>query len=317
MRIGIDLMGSDRSPNYFFDAILEVASEYPSVELVPICDAATADLLSQQASFSTVIAPEVIEMGESPLWAVRKKRNASMVLGVHMVRERKLDALVSAGNTGGLVATSMLQLEPIGGIQRPALLVVMPNGGHGVVVLDVGANIGPSPQQLLDYARMGSLLRRLLHGIPNPRVGLLNIGVEERKGTKEVQETYRLLQDHFGDCFLGNIEGRSVFDGEVDVMVTDAFTGNVFLKTVEGVSSFFIEYIYAHFPEQSLPILRHFQEKFNYDKQPGGFLCGVDGIIVKCHGHSNRTALANGIRGAIHFVEQDILNILKSEFSPS
>lgn len=312
MRIGVDLMGGDRPPEHFLEAVVQ--SSMQGCTLVPICNQKTADQLAQLGSYDCVITEEYIEMGESPLLAVRRKKRASMTVGVQLVKERELDALVSTGNTGALVATSMLQLPMLGSVERPALLVIMPNGEKGVVVLDVGANITPKPQHLLDYAKMGVGYRQAIQGVERPKVGLLNIGVEERKGTPEVQQTYHLLQETFGSYFLGNVEGREAFDGDIDVMVTDGFTGNVFLKTCEGVSSFFVEYIHAHFPDISKQIIKSFQERFNYDRHPGGFLCGVDGIIVKCHGHSNITALKNGIKGAASLVREGVLDKFKEIF---
>lgn len=300
MRIAIDLMGGDRPPAHIYEAAAELDYEF-----IFIADEKTAN--SHKGNF--VIAEEAIEMGESPLFALRRKKKSSMAIGMQLLKENKVDALVSTGNTGALVATAMLHLKMLPGIERPALLVIMPNGAKGTVVLDVGANIKPQPSHLLSYAKMGATFRTLMHGISNPKVGLLNIGVEERKGTKEVQETYKLLKETFGSSFLGNIEGREVFDGHIDVMVTDGFTGNVFLKTCEGVSSFFIEYIHANFPsEGAKQVVSHFINRYNYDKHPGALLCGVDGIVVKCHGHSNKTSLINGIRGAAALVESRILD---------
>ncbi|MCH9609827.1 MAG: Phosphate acyltransferase [Chlamydiales bacterium] len=300
MRIAIDLMGGDKPPSHIYEATRELPYDF-----IYVADEKTAATLDGEF----IIASEAVEMGEAPLFAIRRKKNSSMAVGMRLVKEKRADALISTGNTGALVASAMINLGMLHGMERPALLVIMPNGGKGSVVLDVGANITPKPSHLMSYAKMGVIYRQLMFGSESPTVGLLNIGVEERKGTKEVQQTYKMLREAFGDRFLGNIEGRSVFDGEVDVMVTDGFTGNVFLKTCEGVSSFFIEYINANFTsEGSKEIVNHFLSRYNYDKNPGAFLCGVDGIVVKCHGHSNKTALVNGIRGAATLIENKIID---------
>ncbi len=307
MRIAIDLMGGDQPPAHIYEAAAELPYEFTY-----IADEQTASTLTG----NFVIAEETIEMGESPLFALRRKKKSSMAVGMQLLKEKKVDALVSTGNTGALVATAMFHLTMLPGMERPALLVIMPNGHKGTVVLDVGANIKPKPSHLISYAKMGATYRKLIHGIENPKVGLLNIGVEERKGTKEVQETYQLLREAFGNNFLGNIEGREVFDGHIDVMVTDGFTGNVFLKTCEGVSSFFIEYIHANFKtDGASEVVSHFYNRFNYDKNPGALLCGVDGIVVKCHGHSNKTALINGICGAAALVENRIIEKFRQEIA--
>jgi glycerol-3-phosphate acyltransferase PlsX len=196
-------------------------------------------------------------------------------------------------------------------IERPALLVMMPAEKGEVAVLDVGANIAPKPQHLVSYAILGSLYRQCLYKDRNPTIGLLNIGVEEQKGTNELKETYQLLQKMFKSSFLGNIEGREVFQGKINVVVTDGFTGNVFLKTSEGISSFLAEYLQKHFdvPE----IVSHLHQQFNYSEHPGAFLCGVDGIVVKCHGFSDKQALMNGIRGAFTLAKSGILSKLKEK----
>ena len=195
-------------------------------------------------------------------------------------------------------------------IERPALLVMMPTEKGKVIVLDVGANISPKPHHLVSYALLGSFFRTCIFQEKAPKIGLLNIGVEEQKGTKELKETYQLLQEKFQERFLGNIEGREVFQGKIDVLVTDGFTGNVFLKTSEGISSFLAEYLQKHFgvPE----IVSHLYQQFDYSEHPGALLCGVDGIVIKCHGFSDRTALMNGIRGAFTLVNSNILPQLKA-----
>lgn len=305
MRIAIDLMGGDQPPSHIYEATRELQYDF-----VYLADKETAESL--EGTF--VIADEIIEMGEAPLFALRRKKRSSMAIGMRLLKEGKVDAFVSTGNTGALVGAAMIYLGMLPGIERPALLVVMPNGQEGTVVLDVGANITPKPLHLYQYAQMGVIYRKLFFPTPHLRIGLLNIGVEERKGTKEVQQTYKLLREGFKGHFLGNIEGREVFDGNLDVMVTDGFTGNVFLKTCEGVSSFFIEHISKNFTsEVSEQIVSHFVNRYNYDKHPGAFLCGVNGIVVKCHGHSNKTALINGIEGAARLVEMQIVtNFLKA-----
>lgn len=307
MRIAIDLMGGDRAPAYIYEAASKLPYEFIFIAAQEVAN-------SLEGNF--VIAEEEIEMGESPLFALRRKKNSSMAIGMQLLKEKQVDALVSTGNTGALVANAMFHLSMLPGMKRPALLVTMPNGEKGTVVLDVGANITPKSTHLIAYAKMGATYRELIHGIKNPKVGLLNIGVEERKGTREVQNTYRLLKEAFGDHFLGNIEGREVFDGHIDVMVTDGFTGNVFLKTCEGVSSFFIEYINENFKtEGAADIVSHFLGRFNYDKNSGAFVCGVNGVVVKCHGHSNKTALVNGIQGAAALVENQVIEKFRTHTS--
>lgn len=317
-------MGSDQSSHAVFEAVLRVSREIdPSILLVAIAKhSCYSDLKRQHADFGATASPiefitteESIEMDEAPLLAVRRKKRSTMAVGLRLLKEGNLDAFVSTGNTGALVTTAMLHLPLFPGIERAAFLVMLPNGERGLAVLDVGAHISAKPEHLVDYAFLGRLYRKCVHGIKDPTVGLLNIGVEEQKGTKELKETYLLLQKRFPEQFLGNIEGKEVFQGKIDVLVTDGFTGNVFLKTSEGVLHFLMEYLSTSFATKSHAEIQraiaHLYQQFNYSEQPGAFLCGVEGIVIKCHGHSNTKALMNGILGAIELAKGQVIQKMK------
>lgn len=316
VRVAVDLMGSDSPPQGLFEAVQLVNQELgPDDTLIVIAQHAVlpglrALLRAGDQPIEFITTEESIEMEETPLFAVRRKKNSSMAAGMRLLKDHAIDAFVSTGNTGALVASAMLHLSMLPPIERPALLVMMPAENGKVAVLDVGAHISARPEHLVHYARLGSLYRECLYGELKPTIGLLNIGVEEQKGTKELQETYHLLQEAFSERFLGNIEGREVFQGKVDVLVTDGFTGNVFLKTSEGISTFLAQYLQSHFdvPE----IVSHLYQQFNYSEHPGAFLCGVDGIVIKCHGFSDKKALINGIRGAFTLARSNILSHFKS-----
>ncbi len=303
-------MGGDQSPLEIFEAVKDVCAttDYRLVVFAthPLCSSLSEKLPLHAELFGV---EDAIEMDEPPLLAVRRKKNSSMAAGMRLLNEGKLDAFISTGSTGALVATSSLHLKKLPGIERPALLVAMPTAVGEVVVLDVGAGVLPKPYQLVTYAKLGSFYRQIMHGLKGPKIGLLNIGAEEQKGTKELKEAYRLLKESFGQYFLGNTEGREVFQGKVDVLVTDGFTGNVFLKTSEGISRFLVDYLSQEFgvPE----IISHLHQRFNYTEHPGAFLCGVEGLVIKCHGYSDRAALVNGIRGAAILVEHAIVSKIK------
>jgi glycerol-3-phosphate acyltransferase PlsX len=185
-------------------------------------------------------------MDDPPLVAVRRKKDSSMAVGVGLLKEHKMDALVSAGNTGALVAFARLNLPLLPTITSLSLLVLLPKEKGRVAVLDVGANISFKPLHLVEYAKLGRLYFQIVHGLENPKVGLLNIGVEEKKGTAMIKEGYQILSEYFEktpEAFLGNIEGKNVFQSNSpDVLITDGFTGNVFLKTCEGVFSFIVDF---------------------------------------------------------------------------
>jgi len=309
-------MGSESAPRVIFEAVLKISQEIPEGDSLVVfaTHALYPELENQYAPLPSnlqfVTTETVVEMDDAPLMAVRRKKNASMAAGVRLLKEGAIDAFVSTGNTGALVAFSTLQLPVLKTAERPALLVMMPTKKGSVAVLDVGATINPKPEHLVGYARLGSLYQQIVHSIQVPKIGLLNIGTEEQKGTKELKMAYQYLQESYGEHFLGNVEGRDVFHGKVDVLVTDGFTGNVFLKTTEGISTFLAEYLKENF---SVPeIVSHLHDQFNYSEHPGAFLCGVEGIVVKCHGFSDQTALMNGIRGAFILAHKQIIQQLQS-----
>ena len=239
-RIGVDLMGSDTSPHDLFSAVLLFSEQNPSVELV-IC--VTQDVLDEiSCPFPTLIATDVISMEDDPSVAVRRKKNSSMAQGLRLLKERRIDAFVSAGNTGALFLTAKKNLSTLPGIDRPALLTVLPTQGREIAVLDVGANIAVKAKHILQFAAMGIAYQKS-RGVEHPTVGLLNIGTEAQKGTPELREAYQALDTLNRDrmVFVGNVEGRDAFKGDIDVLVTDGFTGNVFLKTAEGIAAFIWE----------------------------------------------------------------------------
>ncbi|MCH9611295.1 MAG: Phosphate acyltransferase [Chlamydiales bacterium] len=313
MKVGVDLMGSDRTPTEILAAVLEVSQTLDSKDSLVVFG--TKEVLDQvPSSIERIEATQIVEMSDEPLVAFRTKKDSSMTLGIEQIREKQLDAFVSTGNTGALMATALLQLKRLPGVHRPALMVMVPNGKRDVAVLDVGANLTPKPEHIVSFAKMGVAYRQLVHGIENPTTGLLNVGAEEQKGPKELKETYRLMKETFGSSFKGNIEGREVFLGKVDVLATDGFTGNVFLKTSEGISSYLFDYLKESFPQEPAvqKIAAHLYENFNYSKHPGALLCGVDGAVIKCHGHSNKQALVTGIIGAFDVARKGVVERMKT-----
>ncbi len=338
LRIGIDLMGSDTSPSILFEAVLQVAEQLdPTSSLIVLATQDVVDELTRHihpivksAKTGRIIfhvAQEVITSGDDPLTAVRRKKNSSLVLGIRMLKKRQIDAFVSAGNTGALLTSASLSLPMLKGISRPGLLAVLPTQTGTVAIVDVGGNVSCKAHHLVQFAHMGAAYQCCTLGIELPKVGLLNIGVESKKGTLEVRQAYQMLQAYLQETaahgltpkmhFLGNIEGREVFQGKADVIVTDGFTGNVLLKTAEGVSSFIFGYlkeIYKQAPsERFIRVMNDLQMQFNYAEYPGAILCGVDGIVVKCHGHSSARAMFNGIRGAVHLVKKQFVSGLKEQ----
>ncbi|HSX25632.1 MAG TPA: phosphate acyltransferase PlsX [Chlamydiales bacterium] len=306
--IGVDLMGSDNAPIDLLNALNSLPLP-PGVELLFI---GTPEFETKAHRYQ--IAPEIIGMEEHPLHALRRKRNSSLAVGLRLLKEKKIDAFVSAGNTGALVSCAKMTLSTLPGILRPALLALMPTKKNPLAVLDVGANIQAKAKHLIQYALIGAAYQKT-RGIKNPTIGILNIGSEAIKGTSELQIAYQALQS-LPLHFAGNIEGKSVFDGNVDVLITDGFTGNIFLKTAEGIASLILDRLHAHIPPTELkklqPQLTDLQHHLHYGEYPGALLAGVNGIVIKCHGYSTPRAFANGVLGAIALSSHNFLSTLQS-----
>lgn len=231
---------------------------------------------------ATFIAPD-----EDPLVAIRRKKDASIPVGIKQLANQELDAFVSIGNTGALIAAATLMLKKSPGISRPALVASLPTKTGTVAVIDVGGNLNATAEQLFQFAELASENWRHEHPGQLPRVGLLNIGTEATKGTPSLRQAHTLLQGETSRWnFIGNIEGRDVFEGRVDILVTDGFTGNVFLKTSEGIAALIFDRLEGEHPLKPL---------FDYTEYPGARLLGIEATIVKCHGASSPQALQNGL----------------------
>lgn len=238
-----------------------------------------------------------------------------------MLQEKKLDAFISAGNTGALVASAKMCLRMLPGIARPALLALMPTQKKEVAVIDIGANISYKVEHLLQFAQMGIAYQKS-RGINYPTVGLLNIGTEQKKGTPTLREAYKQLQalnqtSSASPTFVGNIEGRDVFKGGIDILVTDGFTGNIFLKTAEGIASFILDELWERMEQEAtLSVKQAFgslHHRLSHTEFPGAIICGIDGVVVKCHGNAAPAALISSIKGAIRLVEHQFLSKIKAQ----
>jgi len=342
LRIGIDLMGSDSSPDTLYQAVLQIAEEFDAAYTLNVL--ATKDVVDSLSKTKTpllqsprnariefTIIDEVILMSDDPLTAVRRKKGSSLVIGIKLLKKRALDCFISTGNTGALIASATLSLPTLPGITRPALMAMLPTETGHTVVLDVGGSVYCKAHHLVQYAYLGAAYQRVFKGTVCPKVGLLNIGTESKKGTGELRQAYQSLEEHartvtYGRSnppfvFSGNVEGRDLFRGALDVVVTDGFTGNILLKSAEGVAHFIFDVIRKSIEESSSPklehALQHFGSKFNYAEYPGAFLCGLDGIVIKCHGNSSSRALYNGIKGAIRLVQQNVNASLKQQLKES
>ncbi|MEW5954631.1 MAG: phosphate acyltransferase PlsX [Bacillota bacterium] len=322
MKIAVDAMGGDFAPGVVVSGALEACREYKQPVILVGDEAAIHNELNGYSGtdlLEIVHAPEVISNNESPAVAVRRKKNSSIVRSVSLVKEGEAAALVSAGSTGGVMAAALLGLGRIKGIDRPAIVSIIPSLKGGTVLLDVGANVDCKPYQLVQFAIMGSLYAEKVMGISFPRVALLSNGEEDTKGNELTLAAYPLLKMTELN-FIGNAEGRDIFNGTVDVMVCDGFVGNVVLKTGEGLASALIEMVKEEVNKNMLaklgaliavPALKNFRRRLDYAEYGGAPLLGVNGIAIICHGSSSARAIKNAIRTAREAAENNLIGSIR------
>jgi glycerol-3-phosphate acyltransferase PlsX len=311
-------MGGDFAPEVVIQGAIAAAKEY-RVDIVLVGDASRIDALLAKYKYSgTGIsvhhAPEAIEMHESAATSVRRKRQSSIVVGINLVKEGKGDAFFSAGNTGAVVCAATLSLGLLKGVERPGIGIVVPTLSGTALIIDVGANIDPKPVQLLQYGIMADAYAHYIFNKPQPKVGLLNIGEEESKGTDFVKETFELLSRSKLN-FIGNVEGKDLFSGKCDCIVCDGFVGNVALKVSESLAEALHAFLKKHLKSNPLGIVgffllkssfRRFKAETDYSEYGGAPLLGVDGVVIIGHGRSNAKAIKNAIRVAKEEVERQV-----------
>ena len=320
--VAVDAMGGDDAPAAIVQGALEAAREGLDVVLVGRRDAIVE---AGGESLDIIEASEVIEMSEEPSRAVRTKKDSSISRATNAVRDGEASAVVSAGNTGAVAAAALLRLRRLPGVARPAIATAfpVPGGRAARVLLDSGAMADCNAQWLHQFARLGSAYSRIRFGVETPKVGLLSIGEEPEKGNLLVKETHQLLAADDVIDFYGNIEGRDVLDGPADVVVTDGFTGNVLLKSLEGTASYFVRLILDRLAdggpagEEALRLLAPLAGEMSPDSVGGAMLLGVRGVCVIAHGSSSPRAVTGAIRVAHRMVKDDLLGELAAVSLPS
>ncbi len=319
MKIAIDGFGGDYAPEQIVDGVLEAASMYHT-ELILTGDEQRLGPLVEGRPGSEYIeivhAPEQIGMDESPVEAVRRKPDSSLVVAARLVKEGKAVGMISAGSTGAAMTASLLTIGRIKGIERPAIASLMPTLKGVCLLVDVGATVDCRPSHLRQFAAMGAIYSERALGVKNPRVALLNVGEESSKGSDAAQKAHQELQNSSSLNFVGNIEGRDIPKGDVDVVVCDGFVGNVVLKFAEGLASALFGMLREEFT-RSIPAklgalllkpgLRAIKKRMDYTEYGGAPLLGVRGISVIAHGSSNAKAIRNAIRVAREAAENDLV----------
>lgn len=321
MKIVLDAMGGDYAPQVTVEGALQAARDFGfDIVLVGDKDVIDRELKKykdekSKKNITIVHASETVEMGESPTTAIRRKKDSSIAVAVNLLKEKKADALVSAGNTGAAVATIVLNLGLLPQIKRPGIAIMMPTLKGVSLIIDVGANIDPKPEHLLQYAIMADIYSRYILKKDNPKIGLLNIGEEASKGTELIKETYKLLSSQPGLNFIGNIEGKDMFSGKSDCIVCDGFIGNIGLKICESIAETMVAFFKKELGRNWLvrigaglckPAFTAIQKEVDYSECGGAPLLGVDGNCIIAHGGSNTKAIRNAIKVAKEFIDYKI-----------
>lgn len=319
-KIAVDAMGGDYAPDAIVAGSVMAVNKISDIDLVLLGDEAKIKASLEQHTYDASRieihhTTEVITNEDSPVMAIRRKKDSSLVVGMRMVKEQKVSGIVSAGNTGAILAGGTFVVGRIKGIERPALAPLIPTKNGHSVLLDVGANADCKPQYLAQFAQMGYIYAQNALGIENPKVGLVNIGTEAGKGNMLTKETYSLLEEMEHINFIGNVEARDLTDGQADVLVCDGFTGNVVLKNMEGMGSFILKAIKDEIMTKTRykmggllikPMIGALKKKFSSQEVGGVAMLGVNGLVVKAHGNSNDVAIFNAIRQAKQFVKAEV-----------
>ncbi|HEY7862274.1 MAG TPA: phosphate acyltransferase PlsX [Thermoanaerobaculia bacterium] len=327
MRIAVDAMGGDNAPLVNVDGAIAAAREF-GIESLLVGRAAQIEKMVAESGYrgdavSVVDAAEVVEMDEPAVAAVRRKRHSSIRIAATCVRDGRAQGLVSAGHTGAAMVASKMIIGTIEGVDRPALATVLPNlTGHSLL-LDVGANPDAKTPHFKEFAVMGSIYAQLAFGKKRPSIGLMSIGEEDSKGTDRTKEAFKVLKET-GLNFVGNVEGREVFNGKVDVIVTDGFTGNVILKVSEALAEMVEQTLREEIKKTlkasvgfllSRSAFRSFKQRLDYSEYGGAPLLGLKGCVIICHGRSSAKAVKNAIRFAAEFSRRSLDQKIQSSIA--
>ena len=324
----IDAMGGDYAPievlKGAYDAFLKFNANITLVGIKEKIENAAKEASIDLNSFKIVECSQEVLMSDHPSDVLKNKKDSSIYVGTNLLAQNPNSAFVSAGNTGAVMACSLFNVKRLEGVLRPAIALVVPLGDKPIVLIDAGANADCKPQYLKQFAIMGKVYYENILNIENPKVGLINVGSEETKGNELSIETYTLLKDFKGINFVGNIEGRDLFNGAADVIVCDGFTGNILLKSMEGLAELFFKEIKQiltkNFSSKVCAMilkksLKNMKKKFDYEEYGGTFLIGVNGIVIIAHGSSKSKAIMNAIRVAIEGQKSNIVEKIAKQIN--
>jgi len=328
--IALDAMGGDFGPEVVIPAAVHVVKKFNDIHIILVGDETRLRDCAKQHSidldkhFEIHHASQVVEMDEDPRHALRKKKDSSMRVAINLVKEGQAQAVVSAGNTGALMATAKFVLKTLPGIDRPAICTTIPSYGGHTHMLDLGANVDSSAEHLFQFAVMGSVLAEAIDTIHEPKVGLLNIGTEDGKGNAQVKEANALLQKGAFN-YIGYVEGDDIYSNKVDVVVCDGFVGNVSLKTMEGVAKMIATMMREEFNRSILsklaglvawPVLSRFKKRADPRRYNGASMLGLTGIVIKSHGGTDVLGYANAIEIALLEIEKSVPEHIRECMQP-
>lgn len=326
-KIAIDVMSGDHAPLEIIKGCVEASNETnATLILVGNKDIITNELKQYTypaERIEIVDAQEVITMEDSPTMAIRRKKDSSMVVGLNLVKDKKADALVSAGNTGALLAGGTTIVGRLKGVERPALASLIPVDNGFSLLMDCGANVDAKASYLVQFAHMGHIYMKELMNIENPSIGLINIGVEEEKGNAVVKETYSLLKESNLN-FMGNVEARDISLGKADVLICDGFVGNVVLKQMEGFGMWIFKLLKEELTKNwvrklgamiIMPALKSLKNRFDYSEQGGAPLLGVNGLVLKTHGSAKAKQIKHTILQAVRLAEQEVVSKIEQNIN--
>src|SRR6056297_3632221 len=317
LKIAVDAMGGDKAPEEIIKGVVSAVNQFDDIKCI------LNELAYNENSIEVVEAKQTVTMKDKPSRVLRRKKDSSLVVGTNLVKENKAEALISAGNTGAVMAAGIFNIGRVSEVKRPPIATIFPSKIGKTVVLDAGANVDSKPQHLIQFAIMGQIYAEQVLNINNPRVGLLSIGEEKEKGNKLNTETYEMLEkeDRVSN-FIGNVEGRDIFNGSCDVIVCDGFVGNIVLKTTEGVASYVFDLLKDTLTSSlkakigALLLkeeLNQMKDKVDYRQYGGAPLLGLNGLVIISHGSSDEQAIYSAIKVAREAIINNVVEIIESK----
>ena len=326
--IGIDALGGDNGIEFCIDAVVDSLKTDNDISFTIFGNENDIRDVLKSKNFNSdniviINCSQKIEMNDHPVFAIREKTDSSIVKAANMIKNKEIDAFISAGSTGALIAIAQFVVKPIKGVDRPVLAAIVPTNASPMLLIDSGCNVDSKPEWLYQYAKLSNIYYKLMFDVDNPTIGLLSIGTEENKGNNLTIETFKLLKEDKSINFVGNVEARDLTYGVCDVIVTDGFSGNVFLKTYEGTATMMLKLIKDQISSSFIskvggllikPAIKKIVKKYDAAIYGGAPVLGADGLIIKCHGNSKKGEFVSSIRQTKNLLSKNLIQNLNESF---